>query len=48
MGGKKKRKVLSLQNLHIKPVMFKLILLNLGWHGQSQTPYSAGFNAIRR
>lgn len=48
MGGKKKRKVHSLQKLHIKLVMFNLILMNLGWHGQSQTPCSAGFNTIRR
>lgn len=36
-GKKNKRNVLSLQNLHIKPVMFNLILLNMGWYGQSQT-----------
>lgn len=29
--------MLSLQKLHIKPVMFNLILLNMGWYGQSQT-----------
>lgn len=35
--GEKRRKVLSLQNLHFKPVMFNLILPNMGWYGQSQT-----------
>lgn len=35
--GGRRRKVLSLQKLHIKPEKFNSILLKMGWYGQSQT-----------